>query len=153
MPTGIYERTDYHRKVLSECHMGLQNSLGYKHTEEAKRKISEALRKRFVTPETKEKLSLSKTGDKHHLWKGGRTIDEDGYVSLYTPEHPKAQKNQMPEHRLVMEKYLGRYLKSEEIVHHIDGVRTNNEIENLMVLTRSEHLKLHRQMQEGLPIG
>lgn len=47
------------------------------------------------------------------------------------------------EHRLVMEKFLNRKLNFNEIVHHIDGNKSNNEISNLQILTRSEHSKLH----------
>lgn len=47
------------------------------------------------------------------------------------------------EHRRVMETYIGRSLRSDEIVHHIDGDRHNNAIDNLKVMTRAEHGRLH----------
>ena len=49
---------------------------------------------------------------------------------------------QVREHRYVMEQYLGRKLESYEHVHHINGNPTDNKIENLQVLTNSEHQKL-----------
>jgi hypothetical protein len=46
-------------------------------------------------------------------------------------------------HRVVMEQKIGRKLKRGEIVHHIDGNKRNNDPDNLMITTQSEHLKLH----------
>ncbi len=46
-------------------------------------------------------------------------------------------------HRVVMEEKLGRSLQPGEIVHHIDGNKRNNSPENLMVMTQSEHARLH----------
>ncbi len=54
-----------------------------------------------------------------------------------------------PEHRLVMERFLGRKLLTEEQVHHIDRDTLNNSPSNLQVLSRSEHLKIHRPTIPG----
>lgn len=51
-------------------------------------------------------------------------------------------------HRVVMEKHLGRRLGSDEVVHHKDEDKHNNHISNLEVMTRSEHAKLHRQLEK-----
>ena len=56
-------------------------------------------------------------------------------------------KNQV-EHRVVMENYLGRKLKTEEVVHHINGNYRDNRIENLRVMSNSEHAKLHKKDPE-----
>ena len=48
----------------------------------------------------------------------------------------------------VVEQFLGRKLRSDEIVHHIDGNECNNEISNLRVMSSFEHLSLHKA---GLP--
>lgn len=57
----------------------------------------------------------------------------------------KIQGKVILKHRWVMEQHLGRKLSRHEVVHHIDGDRHNNNIENLMVMTQSEHLKLEQQ--------
>ncbi len=49
------------------------------------------------------------------------------------------------EHRVVMAEVLGRPLREDEIVHHIDGDKTNNRIENLQIMTQEEHLKMHQE--------
>lgn len=49
------------------------------------------------------------------------------------------------EHRLIMEKRLGRKLTFNEVVHHIDGNSLNNEDDNLLLMSRSEHIKLHQK--------
>lgn len=58
-----------------------------------------------------------------------------------------------PEHRVVMEKHLGRNLSSDEVIHHIDGNSSNNHIGNLLVVTQSEHVKIHREAEKiGLAV-
>ena len=76
-------------------------------------------------------------------WKGGRMIGSGGYVLIKMREHPRANNcGYIREHRLVMEKYLGRYLKPSEIVHHLDGNRQNNKIENLLLTKSSRHWRM-----------
>ena len=79
------------------------------------------------------------SGDRHPRWKGGRLIDRNGYILIYKPNHPRIKKNYVYEHRLVMEEYLGRYLYSWEQVHHINGIKDDNRIENLKLLPGNEH--------------
>jgi transposase-like protein len=81
--------------------------------------------------------------EKNFFWRGGRTRDVDGYVLVKAHDHPFADnRGYVREHRLVMEKKLGRYLDPKEIVHHLDGVHDNNDPDNLEVYaTNAEHLK------------
>jgi len=87
--------------------------------------------------------------EKNYFWKGGRAIDDDGYVLLKAPGHPHATKaGYVREHRLVMEQKLGRLLLPTEIVHHRDGDRANNEEWNLELYgSNGDHLREH--MAEG----
>lgn len=72
-------------------------------------------------------------GEKAVNWKGGRRMTAQGYIAIYCPDHPNAwpETNCVFEHRLVMEKHLGRHLDRDESVHHKDGDRTNNALSNL----------------------
>lgn len=69
-------------------------------------------------------------------WKGGRTKSSCGYRLVQMPDHPAARAvGYVAEHRLVMEKKIGRYLRPEETVHHMNGVRDDNRPENLELWT------------------
>lgn len=82
-------------------------------------------------------------GPENPMWKGGKTMS-GGYVFIKKKEHPNSRSGgYVAEHRLVMEKKIGRYLTKDEIVHHKNGVKTDNKIENLCLMTRSQHTRLH----------
>ncbi len=81
--------------------------------------------------------------DDHANWKGG-TYFSDGYIYEYAPDHPKNTKGYIRQHRLVMERELGRLLTSDEIVHHINGIKTDNRPENLVLMKRGDHIRSHK---------
>jgi len=86
-------------------------------------------------------------GEKHGLWKGGKWISQ-GYimVKLYPndPFYPMAIKphQYVLEHRLVMAKHLGRCLKSWEVIHHKNHIKTDNRVENLQLISRHRHMQV-----------
>lgn len=73
----------------------------------------------------------------------GRKIQGKGYIGVYVPNHPLAVRGYVMEHRLVMEESLGRYLYKHEEVHHLNENKQDNRIENLQLMTKSEHAKHH----------
>ena len=78
----------------------------------------------------------------------GRQKRANGYIALYSPQHPFAKNNRVFEHRLVMEKHIGRYLLFKEVVHHINKIVSDNRIENLMLFSSTgEHIKFHHKLK------
>lgn len=98
-------------------------------------------RTRVISAETRAKLSAyakTRTGENAANWRGGFTKDSLGYI-----------RNNIAgvyEHRRVMEEFLGRALEPNEIVHHRDGNKENNSLENLELTNRREHIEHHRAM-------
>lgn len=90
-----------------------------------------------------------KTGPNASNWKGGRHVHKSGYVYIYAPNHPAANRDHYVfEHRLVAEKELGRFLEFQERVHHINGIKGDNRLENLIVMqTHSKHMQLPEHTQ------
>ncbi len=85
---------------------------------------------------------LSRRGAEHPNWKQGYHINEHGYRELPVPNSTDKHRYRV-EHREVMETHLGRPLYEWEVVHHINCNKLDNRLENLAVLSRSEHAALH----------
>lgn len=75
-------------------------------------------------------MASSKKGEAHWRWKGGRHVGKDGYAKILdpTPEQPYRYRY---EHIIVMERHLGRALRDGENVHHKNGQRADNALDNL----------------------
>ena len=88
---------------------------------------------------------LGRKKELHPCWTGGcREIDRDGYVRVYEPDHPWQRGRMISEHVLIMERHLNRRISADEIVHHVNHDRRDNRIENLILMSRSEHSRHHR---------
>lgn len=128
----------------------MSRTKGYKHSEESKRKISLALMGHPITEKVREafrKSGKERFGDKNPSWKGGRRI-QNGYVIIWTGPRRKRL-----EHVMVMEKHLGRKLKLSfrggkgNVIHHKNGDKSDNRIENLQLFpSHSSHVKEEQRL-------
>lgn len=103
---SLKEFTKEHKKKISEAHMGMK--------------------KPWAIPPHYE-------GEKNSNWKGGK-IKNHGYWFIYNPSHPtKATLNNhyVRQSVIIAEKILGRFLKKEELIHHINGIKDDDRPENL----------------------
>lgn len=136
------------------------NSRTRRHTEETRRKMSEA-----ASGERNHRYGIR--GAESASWKGGRQNAGAGYIYSYCPDHPFARKRYVMEHRLVAERQMRvsdpgspflvkvagvLYLKPDVDVHHVNEVKTDNRIENLEVMLKADHTRYHilqRQRRTG----
>jgi hypothetical protein len=103
----------------------------------------EAVRKTLRAVGIEPTDSRNRTGPANPNWKTGKHLTPDGYVKVgFNPSSPYrdmwGKGRYIPEHRLVMAEHLGRSLYPYEHVHHINGNKSDNRIENLE-LWESDH--------------
>lgn len=154
--TGIIQETSFKKGHVPW-------SKGKKFSKEHKERLSLAFLgrkppktafKKGNAPWNKGKKCPQYSRENHHNWKGGKIITSEGYIVVKSPNHPFCGKRgYIYEHRLVMERKLGKYLKKSEVIHHINGNKLDNRINNLYLCkNHSEHRKLHILLNKGLKI-
>lgn len=78
------------------------------------------------------------------LWNIKKIVSKGDYDYAVVCDHPKRTKNNyVLLHRVIMENHLGRLLNSDEVVHHKNGIKKDNRLENLELFTNKEHVSLH----------
>jgi len=115
--------------AISEV-VGMTNQAIWDRLKKAKvkrRSMSESVKLSYENGRSKKYF-----GEKNHLWKGGRYKDIDGYINI------QVNGKQVFEHRFIWEKHYGR-LPRGWLVHHLNGVRDDNRIENLQAMPRKKH--------------
>ena len=86
-----------------------------------------------------------KSGELAYRWRGGRIVNDNGYVLVKNKNTFRYER----EHRVIIEKHLNRRLKRHEVIHHLNGNKTDNNAQNLVVMTLSEHTRLHHKKKAG----
>ena len=125
----------------------------HKLTERAKRRISIANTGRVgtrlgykMTDEEKARLASYHKGKykRKTEFGGHKKKRQDGYVAIYAPWHPYCSKEgYVMEHILIMENAVGHFITRKDVVHHKNGIKDDNRIENLQIMTFSEHASYH----------
>lgn len=80
-----------------------------------------------------------------------KRLNSNGYFEVAYPEHPYSVDGHMLFHRLVMEDHLQRYLDPDEIIHHVNELKTCNEVYNLFLVSAEEHTAIHRLGKQHKP--
>ena len=95
---------------------------------------------------SKQNLPLSKGGDLHPTWKGGRRVLNTGYIEIWIPKTDKfyemSYKGYILEHRYLMAKKLNRLLHSWEHVDHKNNIKDDNNLNNLQLLDNKYHSQI-----------
>lgn len=90
--------------------------------------------------------SKAHSGEKCNFWKGGKKSNSAGYRLVLMPDHPRADRNgYVLEHIVVFEKATGISVPEGCCVHHLNGIKNDNRIENLCLMSHGAHTAMHHR--------
>lgn len=97
------------------------------------------IRKRLIRAGVQIDYGRRLRGAANPNWKGGRR-EHRGYIKVYKPDHPQAVRNYIWEHQLVWEEYHKKLLPEGWVIHHINGIKSDNRPRNLLAMPKRKHL-------------
>lgn len=135
---------------LRRCGIETRKKSDYEPTEkqrECGRQMGHARKGWKMSEEQKAKISQRNKGTRlrdDYEFGGHEKVRDDGYIKVFVPDHPHATKDgYVMKHRLVVERELGIIIPEGFVVHHINGNRADNRIENLALMKFEAHSALH----------
>lgn len=156
-PRGVTPRKERPAAAPCECGCGEMASPGRRFL------VGHNSTGRKLSDDAKRRLREANTGERSHRygkrstnWQGGTTTTPAGYIAVWQPDHPRARGRYVLQHRLVVERDLQAHAPQSEFldhegylhrgvdVHHVNGVKDDNRLENLEPMWRSDHTRRHR---------
>ena len=109
--------------------------------------------RRWRLSQKRKPFSHGLAGPKNPRWKDGKYKHPQGYIYILKPNHPYAiKRGYVLKARLIVESYIGRYLKPQERCHHINEIKDDNHPGNLMAfLNSSAHQRYHHNLANVKP--
>ena len=174
-PPKGYKHSEEIRRKISESHKGKPSgmlgkhhseeaknklrkaSTGFRHSQETKNKIGKFHKGKILSEETREKISKAKTGKKRPPFTDETRKKMSEFQRKLWNENQKSKSKKYKQvlingklkrvSHIVWEKHYGKILEGC-IIHHIDLNPENNKIENLLMLTIKDHIRLHRRLKK-----
>ena len=142
--TGLVRQMGYEVRTKAQA-----NALTWTHHRHPHMGKTGALSYMFGRKQSPEMIAKRvKRGSEHYKWSGETTMHSGGYPMIRVPDHPHADRNGFVlEHRHVYEQHAGRILESEEYVHHKNGDKHDNRVENLELTNMVDHARHHMKIR------